>query len=107
MARALFLVPLATTHVATPVTHFIYFEMGYLIDGLRRLRLISQVWRRDLIAVVGMKVVVYVALEIVRTMKPSPSANTDSARKPLRAVVSVWTTTLVVRACGVFSGCFW
>jgi hypothetical protein len=32
--RALFLVLLAAPRVATPITHFISFEVGDLIDGL-------------------------------------------------------------------------
>jgi hypothetical protein len=88
------LVLFATAHVAASITHFIPFEVGNLIDGLRRLRFISRVWCRAFIAVVGMKMVVDVALEVVRAMEPWASTNEDTARKPFRTVIPVWSTTV-------------
>jgi len=85
---------LLAADVATPITHFISFEVRNLIDALRRLRFISRMWCRAFVAVFGMITVVYVALEVVRTMKPRASANEDTARKPFCAVISVWSTAV-------------
>jgi len=90
----LFLVLLPAAHVAAPITHFISFEVGNLVDGLRRLRLIARVWRGAFIPVFGMKMVVDVALEVVRAMKPRAGANEDTARKPFRAVVSIGSAAI-------------
>jgi hypothetical protein len=80
--------------MAAPITHFISFEVGNLIDGLRRLRLIARVWCGTFIPVFGVKMIVDVTLEVVRAMKPRASANEDTTRKPFRAVISVWSTTV-------------
>jgi hypothetical protein len=88
---------LATAHVATPITHFISFEVGNLTDWLRGFRLIPRVWYGAFVAVVGVVTVVYVALEVVRAMKPRPSANEDAASKPFRAVIAV--RSAAIRSC--------
>ena len=61
--------------MATPITHFISFEVGNLIQALCRLGLIANLWRWAFIPVVGMKTVIYMALEIVGAVKPRASAN--------------------------------
>ena len=101
------LVLLATADVAAPITHFISFEVGNLIDGLRRLRLIARVWCGTFVPVFGMKMVVDVALEVVRAMKPRASANEDTTCKPFRPVVAVGSTTIrssIIIPVGTFGG---
>jgi hypothetical protein len=41
-----------------------------------------------------MKTIVYVALEVIRAMKPWASANENTARKPFRPVVAVGSTAI-------------
>jgi hypothetical protein len=69
--------------VAAPVTHFISFEVGNLIDPISRLGLLAGLWHVAFIAVFWMKAIIYVALEILRTMKPRTSADEGATRKPL------------------------
>src|ERR1700678_2218667 len=80
---------LVSACVATPVAHFISFKIGYFINTLRRLGFLADLWRCALIAVIRMKAVVHVTLEIVRAVKPRASANEGPAGKPLGAVVAV------------------
>jgi hypothetical protein len=92
--RTLFLALFAAADVATPIPHFVSFEVRNLIDMLWRLWLISDVWWRALIAVVWVIMVVNVALEVVWSMKPWACANEGSASKPLRTVISVGCATV-------------
>jgi len=79
----------ARSNVAAPITHFISFEVGYLIETLSRLGPVADVRHWTFVAVVGMKAVIYVASEVFRTVIPLARANEDAAAKPLRAVVAV------------------
>jgi hypothetical protein len=87
-----FLVLLSATHMAAPITHFISFEVGNFIDGPRGL--FSWVWRGAFISVFRMEMIVYVTMEVIRTMKPWASANENTARKPFRPVVAVGSTAI-------------
>jgi hypothetical protein len=78
--------------MAAPIAHFISFEVFNLIDGPRRL--LSWVWHGAFVSVFGMKMIVYVAVEAFRAMKPWTSANEYAARKPFRAVVAVGSTAV-------------
>src|ERR1700723_1319198 len=51
-------------------------------------------WRGAFISVFGMKMVVYVAVEVITAMKPWASADENSARKPFRPVVAVGSTAI-------------
>jgi hypothetical protein len=42
----------------------------------------------------GMKMIVYVTMEVIRTMKPWASANENATRKPFRPVVAVGSTAI-------------
>jgi hypothetical protein len=86
------LVLLAATDMAAPITHFISFEVFNFIDGPGGL--LSWVWRGASISVFGMKMIVYVAVEVIRAMKPWASANENTARKPFRPVVAVGSTAI-------------
>jgi hypothetical protein len=92
--------------VAAPITHFVSFEVGNLIDALSRLRSIANPWRWAFIAVIGMITVIHVASKVVRAMKPRAGANERTTGKPFRAVVAVGSAAIrssvivAIRACG-------
>jgi hypothetical protein len=75
--------------VTVPVAHFIGFEVLNLIEMPVRIRTLTTGWPRAVIAVLRMEVIVYVAAETFRTMKPRTRADEDAAGKPLGAVVAV------------------
>jgi hypothetical protein len=55
----------------------------------------------------GMQTVIYVAVEVGRTMKPRASTDEDSTCKPFRAVVAVGSTAIrsdVIVAIGTIRG---
>ena len=76
-------------YVAASVTHFISFEMGDLIEMVCRVRPFAYLWRWTLIAALNIEMIIYVAAECVRAMKPRPSADENATRKPFRAVIAV------------------
>jgi len=80
--------------VAASIAHFVSFEVGNLIDRLRRFTFIANVWLCAFIAVLGIETVIYVALEVIRAMEPRASANEDTTRKPFRAVVAVRSASI-------------
>src|ERR1700678_2644938 len=89
------------------VTDFISFEVRHLIETVCRLSFRAALWHGSLVAVFGMIAVVDPALEIAGTMKPWTGANENAARKPLRAVVAVGSTTIgctIVIAIRTFGG---
>jgi hypothetical protein len=85
---------LAAGRVAASIAHFVSFEVGNLIDRLRRFTFIANVWLCAFIAVLGIETVIYVALEVIRAMEPRASANEDTTRKPFRAVVAVRSASI-------------
>jgi hypothetical protein len=54
-----------------------------------RSALFSALWQRTFVAVVGMKVIVHVAAEVGRSVKPPSRANKDAAVEPLGTIVPV------------------
>jgi len=91
-------------YVAVSVTHLVAVEVFHVFGmkvGARRFAT-GGVWA--VIAVLGMEVVIYVAVEVIRAMKPGTSTDEDTTTKPLRAVVAVgsavvgWGFVVAVRA---------
>ncbi len=79
---------LSLNHVAAAIAHFVSFE-AHRFNSLVWLWLIANLGRGTLIAVIRMETVIYVAGELLSTMKPGPGADEDSTGKPLRTVVSI------------------
>jgi hypothetical protein len=93
--------------VAASIAHFVWFEMGNLIDTLSRLGFVATVWLWAVIAVLRMETIIDVAMEVGWTMKPRARANEDASRKPFRAVIAIggaivrWNVIVTV---GAFRG---
>jgi hypothetical protein len=75
--------------VTASIAHFVSFEVVNLIETLSRLGLIATGWPWAVIAVLRMEMVVYVAMEAFRAMKPRARPNEDAACKPFRAIVPI------------------
>jgi hypothetical protein len=75
------------SYVATSIPHFVSFEVG-TIDTLRRLGFLTTLWRWAFIAVVRMKTVIHVALELTSAMKPRTGANEAVPVKPFWTIVA-------------------
>jgi hypothetical protein len=73
--------------MAASVPYFVCFEVGNLVN--RVYRLLAPCWQRSMIAMLRMKTIVYVAVELGRAMKPWANADKNSACKPFRAVVPI------------------
>ena len=87
------------------VAHFVAFEVLDFVEMLIRIGFLATGWPGAVIAVLRMEVVIYVAVEALRTVKPRARTNEDATGKPLRAVVAVgsavvWRDVLV--AVGTF-----
>jgi hypothetical protein len=94
--------------VTASIAHFVAFEVLNLIETLIRIRFLAAGWLWAVIAVLGMEVVIYVAVEACRAMKPRASANEDAAGKPFGAVIAVGCAIVgrdVVIAIGTFRRC--
>jgi hypothetical protein len=78
------------SYVTASIPHLIPFEVGNLIETLRRFRFLATGRHWASIAAMKIKAVIHMAVEVSRSMKPRTRANEDPARKPLRAVVTVW-----------------
>jgi len=74
-----------------------------IIDPLCRIRFFAACRRRTLIAVFRMVMVIYVAAEIGRAMKPRADANENASHKPFRTIIAVgsasvrWNIIITVR----------
>jgi uncharacterized cupredoxin-like copper-binding protein len=55
---------------------------------------VAVVWKITAIAVIRMKVIVYMTAEVIGAMKPRAGTDEDSAAKPLRAIVAVGSTAV-------------
>lgn len=82
------LVP-AFHRVAPSIPHFVSFEMRYLAGTATFFRLVATIGVGTAIAVLRMVVIIYVAVEIGRAVKPRTSADEYSIYEPLRAIVAV------------------
>jgi hypothetical protein len=77
--------------MATSIPHFVTFEVR-TIDAFSRLRFLAPLRNWALIAMVGMELVIYMALEFGCAMKPWAGANEDVPVKPFRTVVAGGST---------------
>jgi len=80
---------LLLTDVTAPIAHFVSFEVLNLIEMLIRVGFLTASWLGAVIAVLRMEMVIYVAVEACRAVKPRASADEDATGKPLGAVVAV------------------
>jgi hypothetical protein len=55
---------------------------------------LTAVWERSVITMLGVKVIVDMAAEACRAMKPRTGANKDSTAEPFGAVVAIWRTAI-------------
>jgi hypothetical protein len=85
LSRVLF----AAAGVAASVTHLVALEVGGIVDAVFRTGFFAagRIW--TFVTVVGMEVVIYMAVEVLRTMEPATGSNEDTAVEPLGAVVAV------------------
>jgi hypothetical protein len=76
-------------YVAVAVTHLVTVEVLHVFGMKVRARGLStcRVW--SVVAVLRVVVVIYVAVEVIWTVKPGTSPDEDTATKPLRAIVAV------------------
>jgi hypothetical protein len=77
-------------HVAAPISHFISLEVGNLVHVFIRFGFVAAVRCRTRVAAMRIEVVVDVAVEVGRAVKPRAGANEYTACKPFRAVIAVW-----------------
>ena len=77
------------TNVTVSIPHFIALEVLHLIEMLIGIGFLTTSWLGAAIAMFGMEMIIYVAVEAFWAMKPRAGANEDATRKPLRAVVAV------------------
>ena len=75
--------------VTAPIPHFIAFEVVNLIEMLVGIGSFTASGLGAVIAMFGMEMVIYVAVEACRAVKPRASADEDATGKPLGAVVAV------------------
>jgi hypothetical protein len=75
--------------MAATVTFFVTAKVFHMIQRVGGIRMIATVRERAVIAIVCIKVVINVAMEVVGSMKPRPGSNEHAARKPLGAIVAV------------------
>ena len=73
--------------VTTSIALFVSFEVR-AIDTLCLFRFFTGFWHWALVAVGGMEMVIYMAPEVGRAMKPWAGANEDAAIEPLWTVVA-------------------
>jgi hypothetical protein len=77
-----------------PITHLISLEVVHVIDPVLRTRVLPTLRNGAVISMLNIKVVIYVAAEVCRTMEPRTSTNKNPAGKPLRTIVPVGRTTI-------------
>ena len=78
-------------YVATPIPRFISMKVGS-VDML--VRPLAPFGHRAFVSVVRMEMVIHMAAEVGGAMEPRANTNKDSARKPLRPVVAVWSASI-------------
>src|SRR5580698_4457589 len=79
--------PFLSAGVAASIARFIAFELSG-VSALGR-SLVAHFRRRAVIAVMRIERVVYVSLEVFRTMKPRTYPHEHAAGEPFRAIVTV------------------
>jgi hypothetical protein len=93
--------------MAAPITHFIPFEIGSILGMLCGFGFLATLWRCTLIAVLRMVTVIYVATEVLATMKPWTGTDEDTTVKPLRPIVARGSAAIgrgVIIPIGTFRG---
>jgi hypothetical protein len=75
--------------VAEPVSHFISSEIVDVVEPLRRVGVITVIWRWAAISVMDIEMVVHVTAKVSRAVKPRAGTNEEATVEPLRAVVAV------------------
>src|SRR5580658_5925815 len=94
--------PLLSTRMPASIACFIAPELRG-VSALRR-RFVAHLRRSAVVAVVRVERVVYIAAEVIRTMKPRAYADEDAAGEPFRPIVAIgnaaiWSVVIVaVRA---------
>jgi hypothetical protein len=76
--------------MATSIAHLISLEVIHMIDAIFCSRFLATVWHRTPIATRDVEVVIYMAAEVGRAMKPRACSNEDAAAEPLGTVVAIW-----------------
>ena|ERR1035437_9447388 len=71
------------------ISYFVSFEVGNLIETLRRLGLIANFWRRPFVAALCVVAVVDVAVEVGWTVETLAGSDEDASGEPLGAIVAV------------------
>ena len=71
------------------IPDFVAFEMLHMARTMLAIRRLPVRRHMPVVAMVGIEVVIYVAVEVPGPMKPRPCANEDAAVEPFRAVVAV------------------
>jgi hypothetical protein len=80
-------------NVTASITRFISFEI-LRWGSMLRASLLTAFRHWPLVAVLGTVVVIYMALEVGRAVKPWASSNEDAAGKPVGAVVAIWSAAV-------------
>src|ERR1700729_2078370 len=75
--------------VSVSVMHFVAFEVRDLVEVIRRVGLVSFIWSRALVAMLWIEAVVYMAMEVIGTVKPRAGADEDATGEPLGAVIAI------------------
>jgi len=91
--------------VTASIPHFIAFEVLNPIEMFIGIGSFTTSWPGAVIAMLGMEMVIYVAVEAGRAVKPRAGANEYATGKPLRAVVAVGGAVVrrdVIVAVGTF-----
>ena len=78
------------TLVAATITHLVPVEVVSVMGEVLRIGVFSAGWIRPVIAVVRIKMVIYVAVEIVMTVVPRSGPDENAVNKPFGPVVSPW-----------------
>ncbi len=74
--------------MATPVSHFVWLEVGNLIETISWLGSIASVVYWAVIAMVRMEMIIYTTVEVGGSMKPRASANEYATNEPFGAIDS-------------------
>src|ERR1700691_231047 len=96
---------LLATCMAASIACFIAFELRGL--SAPRCRFLAHLGRCAVVTVMRIEGVIYIALEVIRTMKPRASADEDAASEPFRAIVTVGNAAIgsvIIVAVGTIRG---
>ena len=75
--------------VSVSVVHFIALEVRNLVEVICGVGLVAFIWGWALIAMLWFEAVVYMAMEVIGTVKPRAGADEDATSEPLRAVIAI------------------